>query len=171
MPKKTLSLIALVDSEASSCFINEGLVKKHGIPILQKNKPVVSEVVDGRPLASGNITMETTPLIVHLGDHESHVCFNVISSPLHLVIIGMPRLKKHNPDINWEKNKITRRDIQKNPTYIGTKAFIHAVRKEPTYMIYAIPAQESKKDDPVKLPNQYKGFEDVFEKKNANILL
>ncbi|KAH7306614.1 hypothetical protein KP509_22G022100 [Ceratopteris richardii] len=82
MSKKTLSLTALVDSGASSCFIDEGLVKKHGIPILRKNKPIVAEVVDGRPLASGNITMETTPLRVHLGDHESHICFNVISSPI-----------------------------------------------------------------------------------------
>ncbi|KAH7281930.1 hypothetical protein KP509_35G004000 [Ceratopteris richardii] len=100
MPKKTLSLTALVDSGASSCFIDEGLVKRHGIPVLQKNKPVVAKVVDGRPLASGNITMETTALRVHLGDHESHICFNVISSPVHLVIIGIPWLKKHNPDIN-----------------------------------------------------------------------
>ncbi|KAH7439596.1 hypothetical protein KP509_04G068000 [Ceratopteris richardii] len=110
MPKKTLSLTALVDSRASSCFIDEGLVKKHGIPILRKNKPVV----DGRPLASGNITMETTLLRVHLGDHESHICFNVISSPVHLVIIGMPWLKRHNPDINWEKNKITHVFEKKN---------------------------------------------------------
>ncbi|KAH7405600.1 hypothetical protein KP509_15G077200 [Ceratopteris richardii] len=160
MPKKTLSLAALVDSGDSSCFIDEGL----------KNKLVVAEVVDGRPLASRNITMETTPLRVHLSDHESHKCFNVISNPVHLVIIGMPSLKKHNPDINWEKNKITCRDIQKNPAYVRAKAFIHAVRKEPTYMIYAIPAKESEKDDPVQLPNQYKGFEDVFEKKNADIL-
>ncbi|KAH7279800.1 hypothetical protein KP509_37G037600, partial [Ceratopteris richardii] len=86
----SLSLIALVDSGASSCFINEGLVNKHGIPILRKNKLVVAKVVDGQPLASGNITMETTPLRVHLDDHESHICFNVISSPVHLVIIGMP---------------------------------------------------------------------------------
>ncbi|KAH7443388.1 hypothetical protein KP509_02G032100 [Ceratopteris richardii] len=170
MSKKTLSLIALVDSGASSCFIDEGLVKKHGIPVLRKNRPVVAEVVDGRPLASGNITMETIPLRVHLGDHDSHICFNVISSPVNMVIIGMPWLKKHNPEINWENNKIIPRDIQKNPTYVGAKAFIHAVRKEPTYMIYAIPAQEPKKDDPVELPNQYKGFEDVFEKKNAGIL-
>ncbi|KAH6557144.1 hypothetical protein KP509_1Z131700 [Ceratopteris richardii] len=105
--KKTLSLTALVDSGASSCLIFEGLVKKHGIPVLQKNKPVVA-LVDGRPLAFENITMETAPLRVHLGDHESHICFNVISSPVHLVIIGMPWLKKHNPHINWEKNKITR---------------------------------------------------------------
>ncbi|KAH7292053.1 hypothetical protein KP509_29G049500 [Ceratopteris richardii] len=126
LSKKTLSLIALVDSGASSCFIDEGLVKKHGIPVLRKNRPVVAEVVDGRPLASGNITMETIPLRVHLGDHDSHICFNVISSPANMVIIGMPWLKKHNPEINWEKNKITRRDIQKNPTYVGAKAFIHA---------------------------------------------
>ncbi|KAH7432572.1 hypothetical protein KP509_07G028500 [Ceratopteris richardii] len=73
MPKKTLSLIALVDSGASSCFIDEGLVTMHGTQVLRKNKPVVVEVVDGRPLASRNITMETTPLRVHLCDHDSHM--------------------------------------------------------------------------------------------------
>ncbi|KAH7286472.1 hypothetical protein KP509_32G008800 [Ceratopteris richardii] len=90
MPKKTLSLIALVDLGESSCFIDKGLVKKHGILVLQKNKPIITEVVDGRPLASGNITMETTPLRVHLGDHESYICFNVISSLVHLVIMECP---------------------------------------------------------------------------------
>ncbi|KAH7366002.1 hypothetical protein KP509_18G058500 [Ceratopteris richardii] len=99
MPKKNLSLIALVDSRASSCFINEGLVKKHGIPVLWKNKPVVAEVVDGRPLASRNITMKTTPLGVHLGDHDSHICFNVISSPINLVII----ISKRTQDISEPK--------------------------------------------------------------------
>ncbi|KAH7352318.1 hypothetical protein KP509_19G039600 [Ceratopteris richardii] len=78
IPKKTLSLTTLVDLGASS-------------------------LVDGRPLASRNITMETTPFRVHLGDHESHICFNSTSGPIHLVIIGMPWLKKHNPNINWEK--------------------------------------------------------------------
>ncbi|KAH7432402.1 hypothetical protein KP509_07G021000 [Ceratopteris richardii] len=107
MSKKTLSLIALVDSRAFSCFIDEGLVKKHGILVLWKNRTVEAEVVDGRHLASGNITMETIPLRVHLGDHDSHICFNVISSPVNMVIIGMPWLKKHNPKINWKNNKIT----------------------------------------------------------------
>ncbi|KAH7281334.1 hypothetical protein KP509_36G042100, partial [Ceratopteris richardii] len=124
MPKKTLSLTTQVGSEASSCFINEGFVQKHGILVLWKNRPVAVKVVDGRPLASGNITMEITPLRVHLGDHESHICFNVISSPIHPVIIGTPWLKKHNPNINWEKNKITHQDIQKNVTYVEAKAFI-----------------------------------------------
>ncbi|KAH7281835.1 hypothetical protein KP509_36G065700 [Ceratopteris richardii] len=99
--------VALVDLGVSSCFIHEGLKKKHGIPVLRKNKTVVAEVVDRWPLASGNITMETIPLGVHLGDHDSHICFNVISSPINMVIIGMPWLKKHNPEINWENNKIT----------------------------------------------------------------
>ncbi|KAH7287422.1 hypothetical protein KP509_32G055500 [Ceratopteris richardii] len=51
-------------------------------PNKRTNSRVVATLVE-------NITMETTPLRVHLGDHESHICFNVISSPIHLVIIGM----------------------------------------------------------------------------------
>ncbi|KAH7280290.1 hypothetical protein KP509_37G060100 [Ceratopteris richardii] len=85
-----LPLIALLDSRASSCFIDEGLVKKHRIPILQKNKIVVAQVVDGQTLASRDITMESTPFRVHPNGHDSHICFNVISSPVNLVIIGMP---------------------------------------------------------------------------------
>ncbi|KAH7366340.1 hypothetical protein KP509_18G073700 [Ceratopteris richardii] len=72
--------IPLVDSGASSCFIDEGLGKKHGIPVLQKNKPIVATVVDGQPLTSGNITMETTSLRVHLGDHDSHMFLRNIKS-------------------------------------------------------------------------------------------
>ncbi|KAH7424403.1 hypothetical protein KP509_11G007200 [Ceratopteris richardii] len=90
MPKMTLSLIVLVDLGGSSCFIDEGLVKKHGIAVVQKNKQIIAEVVDGRPLAFGNITMDTTPLSVYLGDHDSHIYFNVISSPINMVMIEMP---------------------------------------------------------------------------------
>ena len=57
---------ALLDLGASACFIDEKFTKLHNIPLLKKPKPVHVEVIDGRPLSSGNVIHETKPLKVRL---------------------------------------------------------------------------------------------------------
>jgi hypothetical protein len=51
---------------------------KHNLELLGKVHLVRVEVIDGRPLASGNVMEETQPLEVRLGDQVSQVVFNII---------------------------------------------------------------------------------------------
>ena len=52
---------------------------------------------------------------------------------------------------------------------IGARAFIKAAKQRATYMIYANLIIESNEKSNG-LPDRYKEYQDVFEKKNADIL-
>jgi hypothetical protein len=62
IPENIPQVSALVDSAATSSFIDQTFVAQHNIPVVKKLTPVPVEVIDGRIIASGVITHETTPL-------------------------------------------------------------------------------------------------------------
>ena len=57
-PQK-IKTLALLDSGASTCFLDKEFAKRHKIPLVPKSKPVHVEVLDGRPLLSGSVTHES----------------------------------------------------------------------------------------------------------------
>ena len=61
------------------------------------------EVIDGRPLVSGDVTQETKALDIYIDQHRSTVVFNVIKSPSNPVILGLSWLDRYNLDIDWKK--------------------------------------------------------------------
>jgi hypothetical protein len=73
--------LALLDSGASTCSLDEEFIKSHKIPIVEKSKLVHVEVIDGRPLSLGDVTHETRPIKVTTGGHDSYIAFNIIGSP------------------------------------------------------------------------------------------
>ena len=94
---KNYRAFALLDSGASACFLDEEFVKSRRIPLVQKPKPVHVEVIDGRPLSSGDVTHETRPIKVTIDGHDSYIAFNIIRSPSNPVILGLSWLEKYNP--------------------------------------------------------------------------
>ena len=58
---------------------------------------------------------------------------------------------------------------KKSILMIGARAFVKAAKQGATYMIYANSIIESNEKSSG-LPNQYKEYQDVFEKKNADML-
>jgi len=55
------------------------------------------------------------------------------------------------------------------PLFIGTRAFMKTARNEMLFVIYATQAQKEATLDTTIL-EQYKEFQDVFQKKNIDIL-
>ena len=189
----SIKVKALLDSGASACFIDRDLVKRHNLPIVPKKYPVSVEVIDGRPLISGDVTHETKPLDIILEGYRSTVVFNIISSPSNPLVLGLSWLEMVNPDIDWKKQKLTysavvshkllehprnnpkscRYQAQgseiKVPLMVGARAFMRAAKNGKTFAIYATPLP-SPTQGPAKLPAQYEEFQDVFEKKNADTL-
>ncbi len=107
----SIKIKALLDSGASACFIDKNLVKRHNLPIVLKKSPVAVEVIDSRPLISGDVTHETKPLDIILEGHRSTIVFNIISSPSNPLVLGLSWLEMINPDIDWKKRKLTYRTI------------------------------------------------------------
>jgi hypothetical protein len=61
IPEDIAQVSALVDFGATSSFIDQTFVAQHNILVVKKSTPVPVEVIDGRTIASGAITHETTP--------------------------------------------------------------------------------------------------------------
>ncbi len=78
----SIKVKALLNSGASAYFIDKNLVKRHNLPIVPKKYLVTVEVIDGRPLISGDVTHETKPLDIILEGHQ------IISSPSNPFVLG-----------------------------------------------------------------------------------
>lgn len=101
-----LHATALLDSGASSCFLDITFARSSRIPVVAKKKPIPVEVIDGRPLSSGAITEATSPLILTVGSHLEEISFYLITSPRHPVILGLSWLEAHNPLVDWRDRSI-----------------------------------------------------------------
>lgn len=177
---RELQVDALLDSGASACFIDEDFAKLHNFPLVKKLTPVHVEVIDGRPLSSGNITYETKPLKICLENHRSNIVFNVIKTPSCPVILGLSWLDKYNPSIDWKLRKVTfptnslkeestKIKFTNKPLFIGARTFMKEAKQSTPFVIFATPAKENATSTLV-IPEQYEEFKDVFEKKNADML-
>ena len=156
--------------------MDEEFAHQRKIEVIRKKIPTLDEVIDGQPLASGDVVYETQPLEVILDEQISSIVFNIIKSPTSPIILGLPWFKLHNPDIDWRTHRISSRSRQPKkkttmrPLFVGAKAFIRATKQSTPFVIYAAPAGKPTNQPMSLLPTQYEDFKDVFEKKNADIL-
>jgi len=81
IPEDIPQVLALVDSGATSSFIDQTFIAQHNIHVVKKSTPVPVEVIDRRTIASGAITHETTPLEFCIGKHTEKIVLNIISTP------------------------------------------------------------------------------------------
>ena len=176
---------ALLDSGANSCFMDHQFTVMHSIQLHKLPSPVSVGVIDGRPIASGDIVEESEPIRVVLGNLASVISFNIISSPEHsLVLQGLPWFELHNPTIDWRKRTVEEITVQSESRQIPTRDM--GSQKIPTISIPQL-REEGRKEDMflfavlatptsssqelgVQLPKKYTEFSDVFDKVKANRL-
>ena len=102
----SIKVNALLDSGASTCFIDKDFAERHKLPLVTKKCPVSVEVIDSRSLVSRDVTQETKALDIYIDQHRNTVVFNVIKSPSNPMILGLSWLDRYNPDIDWKKRKV-----------------------------------------------------------------
>ncbi len=107
IPEDIPQVSALVDFDTTSSFIDQTFVAQHNILVVKKSTPVPVEVIDGRTIASSVITHETTLLELCIGKHTEKIVLNIISTPHHPIILGLPWLEVHNPTIDWRSRTLT----------------------------------------------------------------
>jgi len=100
IPEEIPQVSALVDSGATSSFINQTFVARHNIHVVKKSAPVPVEVINGRTTAFGAITHEIAPLELRIGKDAKKIVLNIISTLHHPIILGLPWLEAHNLIIN-----------------------------------------------------------------------
>jgi hypothetical protein len=88
MDYSSIKVHTLLNSRISACFIDNFFVDFHKLLLVTKKYYIPVEVIDGRPLVSGDVTHETTLLDMILEGHHNIIAFNVIKSPSNPVVLG-----------------------------------------------------------------------------------
>jgi hypothetical protein len=105
----------MIDSGATGNFIDTQVASDNGFKILRKREPYRLSVIDGETIGSnkGMVTHETDALEMKmLKGHVEEIQFDLVAMGTHAVILGMPWLRDHNPQIDWWRERITMNQCQ-----------------------------------------------------------
>jgi predicted aspartyl protease len=106
MDSNSIIVHTLLDSGASACFMDKDFVNYHKLPLITNKHPIIIEVIDKRPLISGDVIHETTPLDIVIDGHHNIIAFNVIKSPSNPVVLGLSWLDKYSLVIDWKTQRL-----------------------------------------------------------------
>jgi len=99
---KGIAVKALLDSGVTGLFIDTTFAKEKGFKIEKLKKSLLVRNVDGMANVGGAITYQVECNMFFKGHMEMDVC-NLGKTEL---ILGMPWLAAHNPEIDWEKGEV-----------------------------------------------------------------
>jgi len=100
-----VSVKALLDSGATGMFADRKFVERHGFKLEKLERPVRIRNVDGTGNSGGLVTQEIEVNVYYRG-HVERMRLDVCDLGRTEVILGMPWLAAHNPEINWETGEV-----------------------------------------------------------------
>ncbi len=155
---QTVQTTALLDSGAAGNFIDSEFVGQLHLELTPCNSSLAVEALDGRPLGKGRILRLTESVTLRIGTlHSERIQFYVIRSPTHPLILGLPWLRTHDPQISWREGQIT----EWGPTC--QERCLSKITRNPN----ATPTSTS---DAISLPPEYADLVEVFSKGKASQL-
>lgn len=99
-PSRAFSHQVLVNSGADESFMDWRLARRLGLSLLPLPKPLEARTLDGRLLCK--VTHRTQPIQFIMAEGRTEfLSFHLFNSPSHPLLLGLPWLSKHNPQINW----------------------------------------------------------------------
>src|SRR5690606_32142194 len=86
-------------------FVDEEFVRQHNLPKFSLRVPRALEVIDGRPIASGDIThLVKVPMTI--GGHTEHLLAFVTRLGHYPLVLGIPWLKQHDVTLGFQDNTV-----------------------------------------------------------------
>ena len=107
---KLVEILALIDCGAGGNFIDPELVEKLELTKKPLKIPIRALNADG---TKNGTSTHYCPTICRINGKNTQVHFKVIDLGRPRIIIGLPWLKQHNPDINWKESTLTWRNKKK----------------------------------------------------------
>ena len=102
---KGIAVKALLDSGATGLFMDIAFAKEKGFKMEKLKNPLLVRNVDGTANVGGAITYQVECNMFFKG-HVERVRMDVCNLGKTEVILGMPWLAAHNPEIDWEKGEV-----------------------------------------------------------------
>jgi len=96
---------ALLDSRTTGMFMSRSLAEKGGYKLIKLNQPIQVRNVDSTGNSGGMITHEVEVNMFYK-EHVERVRMDICELGKTDVILGMPWLVAHNPEIDWEKREV-----------------------------------------------------------------
>ena len=100
-----VSVKALLDSGATGMFADKKFVEQNGFKLEKLDRPVRIRNVDGTGNSGGLVTHDIEVNVYYQG-HVERMRLDVCDLGRTEVILGMPWLAAHNPEINWETGEV-----------------------------------------------------------------
>uniref|UniRef100_A0A803SNA3 ribonuclease H n=1 Tax=Anolis carolinensis TaxID=28377 RepID=A0A803SNA3_ANOCA len=151
--KGPVMIHAMIDSGATNNFIDREYADSLGLQYHDFKNARVVQAIDGRPLKTGPVSQWTEPTRMWIREHMEEISFFVTEVPHFPVILGIPWLTLHDPNISW-----TNRELQFASKHCQNHCLVakvcHATDAEPI----------------ITLPKKYSDFWDVFNEKEAEKL-
>jgi len=102
---KGITIKALLDSGVTGTFMNKKTAAKHGFKLQKLERLVTIRNVDGTN-NSGEAITHQVEVNVYYKNHIERMRMDVCNLGKTNVILGMPWLQAHNPEINWETEEV-----------------------------------------------------------------
>jgi len=102
---KGIMVKALLDSGTTGMFMDKRTAAKHKFRLQKLKRPIAIRNVDGTNNSREAITHQVECNVYYKG-HIERMRIDVCDLGKTKVILGMPWLAAHNPEINWETREI-----------------------------------------------------------------
>jgi len=96
---------ALLDSGATGMFMDKKIAAKHGFRLQKLERPVAVRNVD-RTNNSGGAIIHQVEVNVYYKSYVERMRMDICNLGKTDMILGMPWLQAHNPEINWETGEV-----------------------------------------------------------------
>ena len=96
---------ALLDSGTTGMFMDKQTAARHGFKLQKLERLLVVRNVDGTNNSGGAIMHQVECNVFYKG-HMERMRMDVCDLGKMEVILGMPWLAAHNPEINWETGEV-----------------------------------------------------------------
>ena len=96
---------ALLDSGATGLVMSSEFARKQGFKLKKIDRPIYVRNVNGSFNQEGPIK-HTVEVNIYYQRHREKMEINMIGEQKWSVILGIPWLAHHNPEINWKTGKV-----------------------------------------------------------------
>jgi hypothetical protein len=93
----------MVDSGAMGNFIHPRFVREHNL-VTKERTPLTVNDVNGRLLSRVDQQVEVR---MEVGHHSKTLTFDVAPLGGHNIVLGLPWLQQHDPQLQWSSGKVT----------------------------------------------------------------
>jgi hypothetical protein len=96
---------ALLDSGATGLFLDSDYVRRQKLNTRELSHPIPVSNVDGTPNDGGPIR-QVVDVVLRYKQHAERVIFAVTNLGNQTMILGLPWLREHNPEVNWKSGEV-----------------------------------------------------------------